>query len=134
MFTPRLAACAARVSKGVSLVRATRCILSQGVRRCFASTVRLRFVSRPVACCDVQRLILGCPNTVPDQATQDVGLTRDQVEFFHENGYLVIEDFWTRETCDNLIKRANEIVEEFDPSTVSVFSTNEQVRGRVYRG
>ena len=61
-------------------------------------------------------------------STGDLGLTDDQVEFFNENGYLVVPDFWTRDTCANLITRANEIVHDFEPATVSIFSTNEQVR------
>lgn len=58
----------------------------------------------------------------------ELGLSQDQVDFFNANGYLVVPDFWTRDTCDALIRRANEIVADFEPETVSVFSTNEQVR------
>lgn len=58
---------------------------------------------------------------------QALGLTATQLEFFNENGYLEIPDFWTKETCDALIGRANTLVEDWEPEAVSVFSTNEQV-------
>lgn len=57
------------------------------------------------------------------------GLTAEQIEFFEKNGYLTIPDFWTRETCDRLKRRAGEILEAFDvDSHRSVFTTNDQVR------
>eukprot|EP00976_Prorocentrum_cordatum_P091263 1188454-Prorocentrum_minimum.AAC.1 len=41
--------------------------------------------------------------------------------------YLVIEDFATKEECKELRERAEEIIDEFDPKTVSIFSTTDQV-------
>jgi phytanoyl-CoA hydroxylase len=56
-------------------------------------------------------------------------LTQSQIKFFEENGFLVLEDFVSQESCEKLRIRASEIVNEFDPSeSVSIFTTNEQTR------
>ena len=39
----------------------------------------------------------------------------------------MIEDFATKEECKELRERAEEIIDEFDPKTVSIFSTTDQV-------
>eukprot|EP00242_Pyramimonas_sp_CCMP2087_P016832 CAMPEP_0198212248 /NCGR_PEP_ID=MMETSP1445-20131203/25607_1 /TAXON_ID=36898 /ORGANISM="Pyramimonas sp., Strain CCMP2087" /LENGTH=296 /DNA_ID=CAMNT_0043886657 /DNA_START=350 /DNA_END=1240 /DNA_ORIENTATION=+ len=54
------------------------------------------------------------------------GLTEEQVEFYHSEGYLVIEDFASQEECAGLRKRAEEIIQEFDPTTLPIFSTKDQ--------
>lgn len=48
------------------------------------------------------------------------------MELFHEQGYLAIPNFATPQECDDLKRRANEIVDDFDPDTVSIFSTTRQ--------
>lgn len=42
-------------------------------------------------------------------------------------GFLVVEGAASREECKALKKRANAIVEDFDPAAVSIFSTKNQV-------
>ena len=49
------------------------------------------------------------------------------INFWNENGYLIIEDFKTNEECDNLIKRSKELIEEQDfNNQQSVFDTVSQ--------
>lgn len=56
-------------------------------------------------------------------------LSPEQVEFYHENGYIVIEDFWDNETIEVLRQKILEHVNNADLSNVkSVFATKEQVR------
>lgn len=56
-------------------------------------------------------------------------LTPEQVAFFHENGYLLIENFWNEETVDALRNKMYDIVSHADLSNVkTVFSTKEQAR------
>jgi hypothetical protein len=43
----------------------------------------------------------------------------------------VIRDFATLEECDALKSRANELVESFQPESITVFSTTSQVRKHV---
>ena len=57
-----------------------------------------------------------------------MSLDAQQVADWERDGFLVIPDAIDRERCDELIVRANEIVDEFDPATVSIFSTHEQTR------
>ena len=48
---------------------------------------------------------------------------------YHSDGYLVIEDFVSREACLDLKRRAEEILHDFDPDQHrSTFTTNEQSR------
>jgi phytanoyl-CoA hydroxylase len=48
---------------------------------------------------------------------------------YDRDGFLVLEDFVSREACDALRARAAELVQEFDPSgIISIFSTHEQTR------
>jgi phytanoyl-CoA hydroxylase len=54
-------------------------------------------------------------------------LTPDQIAQFHRDGFLVIPGFKNAEEIASLRRRAEQIVDEFDPaSTRSVFSTVEQ--------
>ena len=55
-------------------------------------------------------------------------LSADQVAAFERDGFLALPDAIAPERCDELIARAGEIVDAFDPATVSIFSTNEQTR------
>ena len=53
-------------------------------------------------------------------------INADQLEFYQENGYLVVENFLEEEEIRILRASATEIVEEFDMNSLSVFSTEEQ--------
>jgi phytanoyl-CoA hydroxylase len=56
-------------------------------------------------------------------------LTTEQLDKFERDGFLVLEEFVTRQMCAALRERASELVAEFDPQgVVSIFSTNEQTR------
>lgn len=48
---------------------------------------------------------------------------------YRDNGFLVMEGFADERLCDRLRARADELVQQFDPSeVVSIFSTREQTR------
>ncbi len=54
-------------------------------------------------------------------------MTTDMIEFWKENGYLIIENFKTNEECDELIRRSKELIEEQDfNNQQSVFDTISQ--------
>jgi len=55
-------------------------------------------------------------------------LNSDQLNAYDRDGYLVLESFVSAEACDELRARAEQLVREFDPSVISVFSTHEQTR------
>ena len=56
-------------------------------------------------------------------------LSQVEIELFEQNGYLVLEDFVSKDACEALSHRATEIVDAFDPSeSISIFTTNEQTR------
>ena len=56
-------------------------------------------------------------------------LSQVEIELFDQNGYLVLEDFVSKDACEALSHRATEIVDAFDPSeSVSIFTTNKQTR------
>ena len=57
-----------------------------------------------------------------------MALSAEQVAAFERDGFLVVPDAIDPAACDELIARAGVIVDEFDPATVSVFSTQEQTR------
>jgi phytanoyl-CoA hydroxylase len=53
----------------------------------------------------------------------------EAIEKYHDEGFLVLENFVDREVCHRLKRRAEELVREFDPGEIiSVFSTREQTR------
>lgn len=56
------------------------------------------------------------------------GLSADERATFARDGYLVIPGFLPPGTCDALRERAGALVDAFDPSTISIFSTREQTR------
>ncbi len=49
-----------------------------------------------------------------------------QTRFFHENGYLYLEDFVDPIFCEGLRQRANELAHQFEPESISIFSTKNQ--------
>lgn len=55
-------------------------------------------------------------------------LAPDQLAAWERDGFLVVPDAIPLERCAELRDRAEEIVRDFDPSTVSIFSTHEQTR------
>ncbi|MDQ2938221.1 MAG: phytanoyl-CoA dioxygenase family protein, partial [Acidobacteriota bacterium] len=58
-----------------------------------------------------------------------VTITREQLEKYQRDGFLVLENFVDRASCDKLRARAEDLVRDFDPrGIVSIFSTREQNR------
>lgn len=56
-------------------------------------------------------------------------LSPEQVEFYHKNGFLLIEDFWGEGVVETLKNRIESIVSTADLTNVkTVFSTKEQAR------
>lgn len=56
-------------------------------------------------------------------------LNSDQIARYEADGFLVLPDFVSLDDCARLRKRANEIVEEWEPSEErSIFTTNQQER------
>ena len=56
-------------------------------------------------------------------------LTDRQLSQYEGDGFLVLENFVSAESCDSLRERALELVAEFDPQDyISIFSTREQTR------
>mmetsp|Transcript_26347 Transcript_26347/g.64711 ORF Transcript_26347/g.64711 Transcript_26347/m.64711 type:complete len:311 (+) Transcript_26347:184-1116(+) len=53
-------------------------------------------------------------------------LTPEQLTQFHADGFLVLENFASAPEVAAMLARADELVESFDPSTVSIFSTTNQ--------
>lgn len=53
-------------------------------------------------------------------------LSPDQLEFFNSQGYLVMESFARPEEIDAMMRRMEQLVDEFDCSTASIFSTKNQ--------
>ncbi|ERM94104.1 hypothetical protein AMTRI_Chr04g251140 [Amborella trichopoda] len=53
-------------------------------------------------------------------------LTRQQLQFFDTHGYLVIEGFSDPEEVQSMRKRMDELLQNFDCSNVSIFSTKKQ--------
>jgi phytanoyl-CoA hydroxylase len=57
----------------------------------------------------------------------DLPMTVDMINFWNDNGYLIIENFKTIDECDELIKRSTELIEEQDfNNQQSVFDTVSQ--------
>ncbi|XP_031373261.1 phytanoyl-CoA dioxygenase [Punica granatum] len=53
-------------------------------------------------------------------------LNSDQLNFFNSQGYLVIESFAGREEIDAMMRRMDQLLDGFDCSTASIFSTKNQ--------
>jgi phytanoyl-CoA hydroxylase len=57
----------------------------------------------------------------------DLPLNKEMLNFWNDNGYLIIEDFKTPQECDELIQRSKELIEEQDfNNQQSVFDTVSQ--------
>src|SRR3546814_9671015 len=64
-------------------------------------------------------------------APGDGGLTAAMQAAYARDGFLVVEDMVAPADCDALMTRAEELVADFDPASVtSIFSTRGQVHGR----
>lgn len=64
-------------------------------------------------------------------APADGGLTAAMQAAYARDGFLVVEDMVAPADCDALMARAEELVADFDPASVtSIFSTRGQVHGR----
>ena len=60
---------------------------------------------------------------------ESMTLTQRQIESFEKNGYLVLENFISKNEYNNLRVRAKEIVKDFDyTESFTIFTTNEQTR------
>ena len=56
-------------------------------------------------------------------------LTKNQIRTFNQNGYVVINNFINSRQRKLLMRRAEQLIDEFQPSSMrSVFSTDEQER------
>lgn len=58
----------------------------------------------------------------------DGNLNAEEYEFYNRNGYLVIENFWTQDLCDFVLKYTKKLIQEFDLLThqQTIFSTKSQ--------
>tara|TARA_Y100001970_G_scaffold267934_1_gene358538 strand:- start:2569 stop:3429 length:861 start_codon:yes stop_codon:yes gene_type:complete len=57
----------------------------------------------------------------------DLPMTAEMINFWKDNGYLIIENFKTKDECDELIERSKELIEEQDfNNQQSVFDTISQ--------
>ena len=58
-----------------------------------------------------------------------MSISKEQLDHYKQNGFLVLEGFAEECECDRLRAKAEELVQQFDPAeVVSVFSTREQNR------
>lgn len=57
-----------------------------------------------------------------------MALDQTQIDAWERDGFLAIPDAIPLDRCEALMARAAEIVDAFDPQTVSIFSTHEQTR------
>ena len=58
-----------------------------------------------------------------------MAISDEQLNSYHQNGFLILEDFVEESECDLLRAEAERLVQEFDPAEViSIFSTHEQNR------
>ena len=58
---------------------------------------------------------------------KELPFNQQMKSFWEENGFLIIDDFYSEDECNKLRKRANSLVKKFDPFTYkSVFNTKKQ--------
>lgn len=68
------------------------------------------------------------PNYSQLQTTNLMELNQQQINSYHENGFLIIRNFFSRNDVAALMGRMGQIIEELEPSQFSIFSTKEQTR------
>ena len=56
------------------------------------------------------------------------GMTPEQLAQYEREGFLVLPNFVSSAACDELRAHAEELVQQFDPAVISVFSTRDQTR------
>jgi len=72
---------------------------------------------------------VGRPGTAPYAVAMASRLSPDQVEQYQRDGFLVVPDFVSLESCASLRAAAERIVDRFEPDAIrTVFTTNEQER------
>ena len=60
-------------------------------------------------------------------SSEQLNFNEEMLSFWHKEGFLVIEQFYNSSQCDNLRKRAKELVNDFDHFSIrSIFDTNNQ--------
>ncbi|KAK5075269.1 hypothetical protein LTS08_001648 [Lithohypha guttulata] len=75
---------------------------------------------------------------LPDAAVSNTveGLTPAQVAFFHENGYLLVPDYLSKQTCENLLSKTHGMLADFSladhPMTKFTTGENEEHVGDSY--
>ena len=69
-----------------------------------------------------------CRGSGEDMGLAMQGLSPEQLAQYERDGFLVLPNFTAQEEVDAMRKRAGEIVDAFEPSTFTVFSTKGQVR------
>jgi len=57
-----------------------------------------------------------------------MALTAEQLARYDRDGYILIPDFFSKSSCDELRASANELVSNFQADEVVVFTTNEQAK------
>jgi len=55
-------------------------------------------------------------------------LSDAELAAYRRDGFLVVKGFADPAACDRLVQRSYELIDAFDPATVSVFTTDEQTR------
>lgn len=55
-------------------------------------------------------------------------LSDAELQAYRRDGFLVVKGFADPAVCDRLVQRSYELIDAFDPTTVSVFTTDEQTR------
>ena len=55
-------------------------------------------------------------------------LSDAEIAAYRRDGFLVVRGFADPAACDRLVQRSYELIDAFDPNTVSVFTTDEQTR------
>jgi phytanoyl-CoA hydroxylase len=67
-----------------------------------------------------------------EQSNEAIELTNEQLQFYNNEGYLVLDGFASKQQCVDMKQRAEHIIEQFDPAEQqggkSVFTTEEQTR------
>jgi len=53
-------------------------------------------------------------------------LDKTQIQFYQDNGYLIVENFLSEASITSLKKRTQQIVEDFHPKSLKVFTTEDQ--------
>eukprot|EP00049_Salpingoeca_infusionum_P003054 m.62851 g.62851 ORF g.62851 m.62851 type:complete len:325 (-) comp11928_c0_seq4:3435-4409(-) len=95
--------------------------LVNGVRQLGRSMPRIRAM---------QRASMASVSSTSDmtKGSQDVVLSEDEVAFFNQNGYLILEQFTSKDDCQKLMQACTQLVTDYDPKEeqLSIFRTTNQ--------